>query len=389
MRFDGMCKCIDENWNALKARIQASITGIKLNGTTYYQTDGTGICDLGTIETEPPTASDVKMADGTTVQDAITTNKTDIDTLNGEIDACLNSVGSVAVDNGLNINRTYIDGTESQAMFMTVDPDTITIDGKQIRVNDDVIADITTAKATATDAQTKANSAIVQLGTAVVDTALEMNVDKADESTATIPLFTAGTNLSWDGTTLNAEGGTPTYPYKYNRTADVYQNNTVLGKYSVYLNNIGLYRNGFSIITGTYGASVSEIATTTTALTSKNIGSVEFGIIGIHNETGYPRGDFVLGTFVNPKLSYNIITYDDLTFTVTIDDADPITITASLTVDLSTLRVQYTSLSVGSKQGRAFAWLIADGTVLYEGLTVKMPVYYRTVTDIYTAILPV
>ena len=47
--WNDTCKCIDENWKALKARIQASITGITVNGTTHYQNDGTGICDLGEI----------------------------------------------------------------------------------------------------------------------------------------------------------------------------------------------------------------------------------------------------------------------------------------------------------------------------------------------------
>lgn len=218
MRFDTMCNCIDENWKALKARIQASITGIKLNGTTYYQTDGTGICDLGSIETEPPTASEVLMDDGTSVQDAIDNHTAKIDNLGDGLADSVKNVEIVEVTNGLNIQTTKNGGSIAQAGLISAGAD-MKMTGKTIDISDALKTTITSASETAesastkaddaqtdaTEALTKANAAITGIGTAVVDTALEMNIDKNDGSTATEPLFTAGTNLRWVDSTLHVK----------------------------------------------------------------------------------------------------------------------------------------------------------------------------------------
>lgn len=275
MRFDTMCNCIDENWKALKARIQASITGIKLNGTTYYQTDGTGICDLGTIETEPPTASEVLMDDGTSVQDAIDNHTAEIDNLDDGLADSVKNVEIVEVTNGLNIQTTKNGGSIEQAGLISAGAN-MTMTGKTIDISDalknTIIGAVETAESAstkaddaqtdATEALTKANAAITGIGTTVVDTALEMNIDKNDGSTATEPLFTAGTNLTWDGTTLNAEGGSgatvlhgtnTTFAYNNAKVGDIIIINKTVSSASSYAYQQNIYVN-YLITTGTYGA---------------------------------------------------------------------------------------------------------------------------------------
>lgn len=53
----------------------------------------------------------------------------------------------------------------------------------------------------------KINGAISAIGAGVVDSALEMNIEKADGSTATEPLFSIGDGLEWAENVLKATGG--------------------------------------------------------------------------------------------------------------------------------------------------------------------------------------
>lgn len=265
--WNDTCKCIDENWKALKARIQASITGITVNGVTHYQNDGTGICDLGEIEGTTD-ANEIFLKDGRSVETAIVT----IDTaLPGKVI----EVEPSAVTNGINLMET--DGNGTTARMLIRADDSLAFDGLQIGISDKTDTRITEALNTATtagnkadDAQTDADSAMTAattangtantaltkaeqaftaidelsafvvtvnevadtantralnayelahnanetaqsayngFGTSVVDTTLEATLDKGDGSSETKQLFVAGNNLSWNGNTLNAVGG--------------------------------------------------------------------------------------------------------------------------------------------------------------------------------------
>jgi hypothetical protein len=266
--WNELCGCIDENWKALKARIQASITGIKLNGTTYYQTDGTGICDLGDIQTEIPKASEIELDDGRDVQTAIVA-------IDDAMPDKVNDVEPMAVTDGINLNET--DGNGTTARMLIRADDSLKFDGLQVGISDKTDGRITKAlntattagnkaddaqntadtaitnaktaqdtadsaqstantasstastayqtavtakttaetadgvadeaKTTADSALTKAKNAIVSFVTSVTDKVLNATVTKGDDTTETVPLFTAGNNLSWNGKTLNAVGG--------------------------------------------------------------------------------------------------------------------------------------------------------------------------------------
>lgn len=148
--WNELCGCIDENWKALKARIQASITGIKLNGTTYYQTDGTGICDLGDIQTEIPKASEIELDDGRDVQTAIVA-------IDDAMPDKVNDVEPTAVTGGINLNET--DGNGTTARMLIRADDSLTFDGLQVGISDKTDGRITEALNTATTAGNKADDA--------------------------------------------------------------------------------------------------------------------------------------------------------------------------------------------------------------------------------------
>lgn len=196
--WNDLCGCIDENWKALKARIQASITGIKLNGTTYYQSDGTGICDLGDIQTEIPKASEIELDDGRDVQTAIVS-------IDEALPDKVIDVEPSAVTGGINLNET--DGNGTTARMLIRADDSLTFDGLQIGISDKTDGRITEAMNTATtagnkadDAQTDADSAMSAATTAkaTADTALtksETAIETANSamSTATTANDTANT----------------------------------------------------------------------------------------------------------------------------------------------------------------------------------------------------
>ena len=199
--WNELCGCIDENWKALKARIQASITGIKLNGTTYYQTDGTGICDLGDIQTEIPKASEIELDDGRDVQTAIVA-------IDDAMPDKVNDVEPVAVTDGINLNET--DGNGTTARMLIRADDSLKFDGLQVGISDKTDGRITEALNTATtagnkadDAQADADSAMSAATTAntTANTALtkaETAIENAAtaQATATTAQATAETAVS-------------------------------------------------------------------------------------------------------------------------------------------------------------------------------------------------
>ena len=173
------CDCIDENWKALKARIQASLTAIKLNGKTYYQTDGTGICDLGTIEI-PSKASEITLDDGRTVEKAIADDET-------AIAGKVNTVDIAEVTDGINMTVTT-DTSTKQSVVFTVD-DTLAVTGKTVGISDATDAriakaqnDADTAQTTAEDAQADADNAMSAATTA--QTAASTAMGKAETAIA-------------------------------------------------------------------------------------------------------------------------------------------------------------------------------------------------------------
>ena len=320
--WNDTCNCIDENWKALKARIQASITGITVNGVTHYQTDGTGICDLGEIEGTKD-ANEIFLKDGRSVETAIVT----IDTaLPGKVI----DVEPSAVTGGINLNET--DGNGTTARMLIRADDSLTFDGLQIGISDKTDTRITEALNTATtagnkaddaqadadsamtaankaivnintameitddylkyqlneahnngitgktslfavdradlnmlnssatfpilqlsdDVKTKINGAISAIGASVVDTALEMNIDKADGSTATESLFSIGDGLEWVEGVLKASMSSPKYMSPFNpSTADN-------GVYLIKTSTTSQLRvlNSYSITTGSYGGEI-------------------------------------------------------------------------------------------------------------------------------------
>ena len=424
MRFDTMCNCIDENWKALKARIQASITGIKLNGTTYYQTDGTGICDLGTIETEPPTASEVLMDDGTSVQDAIDNHTAEIDNLGDGLADSVKNVEIVEVTDGLNIQTTKNGGSIEQGALIMADYG-IALNGKKISVSDEITARIDDVYGIATTASTnadtgitlageawdyansvndiavaaqdtanvalenannafaKADNAIISIGTAIVDTALEMNIDKNDGSTATEPLFTAGTNLTWDGTTLNADYIKHSSKYAYGlvnlfKNAEI--NDIVRLETSASYDAIGvMLPMYYAINTGQYGAEmhVSSIGTTMKVI-KYPMTNVQF--IGIVTEKGtsYMR----INIFQTTLNHYNLSANSEATVTVDSGSATTITVANALSaIDntgfMGTLTINYSSSTDTATINPYYEPIM--NTVSYEGVqtTVLCTLFYE------------
>lgn len=109
------------------------------------------------------------------------------------------------------------------------------------------------------DVKTKINGAISAIGASVVDTALEMNIDKADGTTATEQLFSIGDGLEWVEGVLKATGGSGvTASYHANATnfddakvGDILIliNAVIPGKY--------YYPDTLTIKSGLYGSYVS------------------------------------------------------------------------------------------------------------------------------------
>lgn len=340
--WNDTCQCIDENWKALKARIQASITGITVNGVTHYQTDGTGICDLGEIEGTTD-ANEIFLKDGRSVETAIVT----IDTaLPGKVI----DVEPSAVTGGINLNET--DGNGTTARMLIRADDTLKFDGLNVGISEATDARITQAQADATtagtkaddaqadaddamtaankaivnintameitddylkyalhedrnngvtgktslfavdradlnmidvsdtfpilqlsdDAKTKINGAISAIGASVVDTALEMNIDKADGSTATEQLFSIGDGLEWVEGVLKSSISSPEYLTSFNpSTADN-------GVYIIKTSTMSQLRvlNSYFITTGSYGGeihpdSVSYLLTNNVSLITPSV----------------------------------------------------------------------------------------------------------------------
>ena len=382
MRFDTMCNCIDENWKALKARIQASITGIKLNGTTYYQTDGTGICDLGTIETEPPTASEVLMDDGTSVQDAIDNHTAEIDNLDDGLADSVKNVEIVEVTNGLNIQTTKNGGSIEQAGLISAGAN-MTMTGKTIDISDalknTIIGAVETAESAstkaddaqtdATEALTKANAAITGIGTAVVDTALEMNIDKNDGSTATEPLFTAGTGLTWNENAIDSVA----YP-KQVGPSEIYNNthgDDLLYVVASRLTFTPKVPKNLTITTGAYGASITSATGSTDSTGSVTIKTLTYiGRLASTTGTLYSQFDSIAsGLMISGSTTADM--------SITVDEGEAFTATVKLTMrKVAHFTNERAKVVANASYGSGYSFtaqICYEWLIEYEGITYIAP----------------
>ncbi len=457
------CKCIDEDWKALKARIQASITGITVNGTTHYQTDGTGICDLGDIKGTDD-ADEIFMNDGRSVETAVTEDESAIKEIVKTIPGLVQDVAPNAVDNGINIQVTDGNGTIDR-MLIRAD-DSLSFDGLQVGIStktdgritealntattagnkaDDAQTDADTALSAATTANTTANTALSKAETAistantanstaetakttaetakttaetaettantandtanvanstassayqtavtakttaetadgnadtalttalagikglspsVAETILNLIATKGDASTETVPLFTAGENLTWDGTTLNASGGGGVSIETFNNytlTAMLSIMNegdiallSATSTASIYLES----PKDLAITTGTYGGCMAVSGYTRYSLISSYQG-ITGGIIVKGSNSYY----FVIScNLTHHPMSYNA--------SISIDGADAIT--ASVGIGEGTTQVYYLQLSGNTWSN----FMTLDVPLTYEGIRTTVP----------------
>ncbi len=237
------CKCIDEDWKALKARIQASITGITVNGTTHYQTDGTGICDLGDIKGTDD-ADEIFMNDGRSVETAVTEDETAIKEIVKTIPGLVQDVTPNAVDNGINIQVTDGNGTIDR-MLIRAD-DSLSFDGLQIGISDATDGRITQAQADATDAGTKADDA----QTDATDALTKANEAQDTADTALTKAATAQSTADTAKTTADgAQTDATNALTKANEAfkTTIAQSTDITGHSAIYLMN--LRNNGYAINT--------------------------------------------------------------------------------------------------------------------------------------------
>ena len=412
--WNDTCKCIDENWKALKARIQASITGITVNGITHYQTDGTGICDLGEIEGTTD-ANEIFLKDGRSVETAIVT----IDTaLPGKVI----DVEPSAVTGGINLNET--DGNGTTARMLIRADDTLKFDGLTVGISDATNARITQAQADATTAGTKAddaqadadsamtaattangtaNTALTKADTAnatahnayelatsandramnaytgfgisVVDTALEATLDKNDGTSETKQLFSIGDGLEWADTVLKATGGsdgggvTVTTLAEYTPTVG----DIITLIKSVNIKNMNI-PSSYIITTGAYGGEMHSRlnAYTNTRLTygqTIQFLACQFVVSVIANGVCALSP---IGAGGNILHSADTITVSS---NITIDGADAIKGDVSIFIPYSQrLTAYYVQTSL---PGEVSVTISQDAIAIYEGVSTTIPVTFN------------
>ena len=376
--WNDMCGCIDENWKALKARIQASITGITVNGTTHYQTDGTGICDLGDIGGNDDAIVSIKgtalghvqsleltEADGTKTTQPITqytgtdfdvtydedTSTTQVsiaqtvkDTIDGAVDAGVTAQTDAAnaqttanaAYNGYTVSR-YLDGeTEELGIDFTNangshDTKMLFDAGQGIEIDAG-----TNPTVKLTDAiVSKINRAFKGMSIGDTDGQLILSMYDQEETPSEIPIFKAGTNLTLEaddtGYVLNAEGGSGSNPVTVTTFSEYLSGTPAVGDVVIIRSSSGMQRSittpyKFNITTGTYGADMQPISGSSTSTPQSLITcNVRIGFV-VYEVTDTGISGYLL--FVSG--SHGDISTTISNGSISVDGADAITATMNI-----------------------------------------------------------
>lgn len=431
--WNDTCRCIDENWKALKARIQASITGITVNGTTHYQTDGTGICDLGTIggsddaivsikgtalghvqliettqgdgstESVPftqytGTDFDVAYDDGTATYQ-VSIAQTVKNTIDGAVDAGVTAQTDAAkaqttanaAFNGYTVARYEEDATQFVGTDFTNANDAhdtkmlfkagtgVSIgtdgDGPVLNLADTIVA--------------KINGSYAGMSIGVTDGQFLLHMTDNEGNSDELPLFTAGTNLSVEegdtGYVLNAEGGSggSGLAYIHAKISELYSGKT-LDVGDIFTVNGTFYPSWYiptviNITTGSYGACVASYSGFT-ALTIST-GQLQYGVTG--KCISKVSSDMFIATGICATPINSINTTATVSFTISVDGADAVTV--ELPVTIRAKPNQFGSYNmVDSSAGISNivnVYCAIDGIAVYEGLAIKLPVVTRTWSD--------
>ena len=221
----------------------------------------------------------------------------------------------------------------------------------------------------------KINGAISTIGAGVVDSALEMNIEKADGTTATEPLFSIGDGLEWSENVLKATGGSSAGMKFITGDASTYQFNN--GDIIFFDGNVNEMRftnlgSALNITSGTYGSygNIPNTPSVYTAITAPHI--VFFGIY---------YDDYIYAYFIVTSISGS----------TTMD----ITCTHEGTSDIQSLNVSYSAPSqlVQSIHHKS-TWEIScplTQSIEYEGLRVSSSRYFTMAiynTNITFGIIP-
>lgn len=227
--WNDTCKCIDENWKALKARIQASITGITVNGTTHYQTDGTGICDLGIIAGDAITGIEgtavghvqmLKLTDGVGSKEYVSIGQFDgtqfdvtvdsetgipqfklAETVTDDIGKSIwNNYVTVEDDGHIQLNSEKNNGDGSGCGLLKTDPSdiTVTLDGMpKLALAENVWQNITDATELASTAKEEADGCYTTSSVSIYDgDTLGIRFVNASGSSITNMMLKAGTDFA-------------------------------------------------------------------------------------------------------------------------------------------------------------------------------------------------
>ena len=249
LKFDGLNVGISEATDARITQAQADAT-----------TAGTKADDAQADADDAMTAANTAK---TTAEGALSTANTAIDTANTaqataddaltKANASINDIqvnkrSVVDTKNQYWLKNTMNDGSTSDTPLFSVNADDFEVPGiydegyHQLAISD-------TLKA-------KINGAISAIGASVVDTALEMNIDKADGSTATESLFSIGDGLEWVEGVLKATGGSSNISIEAIEYSTI---NTYISKAT----NKNLLFLGFKCITPYFGTPYKATITST------------------------------------------------------------------------------------------------------------------------------
>ena len=316
LKFDGLNVGISEATDARITQAQADAT-----------TAGTKADDAQADADDAMTAANTAK---TTAEGALSTANTAIDTANTAQatadDALTKANASI---NDIHVNKRAAVGTKTQYWLKNTNNDGSTSETPLFSVNADdfevpgIYDEGYHQLAISDTLKAKINGAISAIGASVVDTALEMNIDKADGSTATESLFSIGDGLEWVEGVLKATGGTD---------ADIYTNITYddlpTGKYLI----IGTVYMAPPIVTAitiddtAFGHEISSI--------SLRAGSYEsFPIMAIANKITETSILFTAGqTMMSSNSTLNIpVTYGETTENADVDVIGYMSVTGTYT----------------------------------------------------------
>ena len=268
---------IDDLNTAVKDAVSEVIPTPVTDGINLNETDGNGTVSRMLIR-----ADDTLKFDGlnvgiseatdariTQAQADATTAGTKADDAQADADDAMTAANKaiVNINTGMEITDDYLKYALNEAHNNGVTGKTSLFAVDRADLNMMNVSDTFPILQLSDDAKTKINGAISAIGASVVDTALEMNIDKADGSTATESLFSIGDGLEWVEGVLKATASSGGHTVTYT-------NYTTNFKFADWLKNAS---NGLYILNTMKGYTLDYFSTKVLVPTAATITATAYG----------------------------------------------------------------------------------------------------------------